>query len=80
MQNILNPEIIVLSGQLLEAEELLLEPARRAAAQHSLKVDQVPIVQSKLKQHAILEGAVLLAMDHAMRSYRIMETRSPIFV
>ena len=80
LQNILNPEIVVLSGQLLEADELLLEPARRAAQQHALQLEQVPIVQSTLKQHAILMGAVFLAMDHALRSYRMMETRSPIFV
>jgi predicted NBD/HSP70 family sugar kinase len=80
MQNILNPEIVVLSGQLLEADELLLGPARKAAAQHALQVEQVPIVQSTLKQHAIIMGAVYLSMDHAVRSYRIVETRSPIFV
>lgn len=80
MQNILNPEIVVLSGQLLEAGDLLLEPARKAASEHALKVEQVPIVQSELRQHAIIRGSVYLAMDHALRSYRIVETKSPIFV
>ncbi len=80
LQNILNPEMIVLSGQLLEADELLLAPAREAAARHALKVEQVPIVQSTLKQNAILTGAVFVALDHAVRSYRIMETRQPLFV
>jgi predicted NBD/HSP70 family sugar kinase len=80
MQNILNPEIVVLGGQLLEAEEVFLGAVRRAAAKHAMTVEQVPIVPSTLKEHAIITGAVLLAMDQAVRSYRIVETNSPIVV
>jgi predicted NBD/HSP70 family sugar kinase len=80
MQNILNPEIVVLGGQLLEADELLLDAVRRSASKHALKAEQVQVVQSTLKEHAIITGAVLLAMDQAVRSYRIVDTNSPIVV
>lgn len=80
MQNILNPEIVVLAGQLMEAEDLLMDAVRRSATEHVLKAEQVQVVPSTLKQHAIITGAVLLAMDQAVRSYRIVETNSPIVV
>lgn len=78
LQNILNPEIVVLGGRVVEAGDLLLAPARRAAQEHALKAERVPIVQSVLKERSGIVGAVLSAMDHSVQSYRIVATNSPI--
>ena len=78
LQNILNPEIVVLGGGVVEAGDLLLKPAQRAAQEHALKAERVPIVPSALKDRSAIVGAVLSAMDHSMQSYRIVATNSPI--
>jgi N-acetylglucosamine repressor len=78
LQNILNPEIVVLGGRVVEAGDLLLKPARRAAHDHALKAERVPIVSSVLKERSGIVGAVLSAMDLSVQSYRIVATNSPI--
>ncbi len=78
LQNILNPEIVVLGGRVVEAGDLLLTPARRAAHDHALKAERVPIVSSVLKERSGIVGAVLSAMDLSVQSYRIVATNSPI--
>lgn len=78
LQNILNPEIVVLGGRVVEAGDLLLSPARSAAQEYALKAERVPIVQSVLKERSGIVGAVLSAMDHSVQSYRIVATNSPI--
>lgn len=80
LQNILNPEIVVLGGRLIEAGDDLLTPARKAAAEHALKAESVQIVPSVLLDRAGLVGAVLIAMDQSVQSYRIVATNSPIVV
>lgn len=78
LQNILNPEIVVVGGRVVEAGDLLLAPARRAAQQHALRAERVPIVASVLRERAGIVGAVLSAMDFSVQSYRIVATNSPI--
>lgn len=72
--NILNPEVIVLGGRLTEAGDLLLEPARAAILEHCIKPEDTMILTSTLGGRAALRGAVLMAMDHSMRSFRIVST------
>lgn len=78
LQNILNPEIVVLGGRVVEAGDLLLLPARRAAQQHASRAERVPIVPSVLKERSGIVGAVLSAMDFSVQSFRIVATNSPI--
>jgi glucokinase-like ROK family protein len=80
LQNILNPEIVVVGGRLAEAGDLFLGPARRSAAQRALGVESVQVVASTLGERAGLVGAVLLAMDHSVQSYRIVAMNSPLVV
>lgn len=78
LQNILNPEIVVVGGRVVEAGDLLLSPARRAAQQYASRAERVPIVPSVLKERSGIVGAVLSAMDFSVQSYRIVATNSPI--
>jgi predicted NBD/HSP70 family sugar kinase len=80
LQNILNPEIVVLGGRIFDAGSLLLDPVRRSASRNAMKAEHVQIVPSVLKEQAGIVGSVLLAMDHSLRSYRIVATNSPIVV
>jgi glucokinase-like ROK family protein len=70
--NILNPQMIVLGGGVLDAGAALLEAARASMARHSLKGAQVPVVASSLGEDAGLIGAVFAAMDQSVRSYRVV--------
>jgi glucokinase len=80
LQNILNPEIVVVGGSLAEAGDLFLSPARRSAAQRALGAESVQVVASTLGERAGIVGAVLLAMDHSVQSYRIVAMNSPLVV
>ena len=72
MVNILDPQMIVLSGDLMAAGEAVLEGTRASMAQHSLKGAQIPVVSSTLGEDAGLIGAVFAAMDQSVRSYRVV--------
>jgi glucokinase-like ROK family protein len=72
--NILDPEVIVLGGGVMEASEFIVEPARAAIARHTLKSSSVRIIKSELGERAGLIGAVLAAMDQSVRSYRVVAT------
>lgn len=71
--NILNPEMIVLGGPIVQAGESLLREVRASVARHALLPHGVAIVPSALGDRAELAGAVLLAMESAVRSYRIVD-------
>ena len=70
--NVLNPEMIVLGGPVAQAGDVLLEAVRASVARHALLPKGVAIVPSALPDRAELTGAVLLAMDQSVRSYRIV--------
>ena len=72
--NILDPQMVVLGGDVLEAGEALLQGTRSSMAEHSLKGAQIPVVVSALGEDAGLIGAVFAAMDQAVRSYRVVAT------
>jgi len=73
--NILNPEMIVLGGPVIQAGEYLLREVRASVARHALLPHGVAIVPSTLGDRAELAGGVLLAMESAVRSYRIVDSR-----
>jgi predicted NBD/HSP70 family sugar kinase len=72
--NILDPQMIVLGGGVMEAGDLLLEGTRSSIARHSLKGSRIPVVVSALGDDAGLIGAVFAAMDQSVRSYRVVAT------
>jgi glucokinase-like ROK family protein len=72
--NVLNPEMVVLGGSLMEAGHYLMEAVRGSLLQHALKEARAQIVQSVLGDRAALLGAVQMAMDASVRSYRIVTT------
>jgi predicted NBD/HSP70 family sugar kinase len=71
--NILNPEMIVLGGSVIEAGESFLREVRASVARHALVPHGVAIVPSTLGDRAELTGSVLLAMESMVRSYRIVD-------
>jgi predicted NBD/HSP70 family sugar kinase len=70
--NILNPELVVIGGPMIEAGESLLRPLRESVAAHALEPEAVQIVPTQLGDRAATAGAVLAAMDHSVQSYRIV--------
>jgi glucokinase-like ROK family protein len=73
--NLLNPEMVVLGGAVVgEVGDCLLEPVRASVARHALQADGVRIVPSVLGDRAELIGAVLVAMDQSVRSYRVVSS------
>jgi N-acetylglucosamine repressor len=72
--NVLDPELVVLGGRVMEAADYILEGARASVARHTLRGSKVEIVASTLGDRAGLMGSVIAAMDQAVRSYRIVAT------
>jgi N-acetylglucosamine repressor len=72
--NVLDPELLVLGGRVMEAADYILEGARASVARHTLRSSKVELVASTLGDRAGLMGAVIAAMDQAVRSYRIVAT------
>jgi glucokinase-like ROK family protein len=72
--SVLDPELLVLGGRVMDAADYVLEGARESVARHTLKASKVEIVRSTLGERAGLMGSVLSAMDQAVRSYRIVAT------
>ena len=62
--NLINPEVVVIGGDMARAGELLLGPARIGLRRHALDpVAQTPVLASELGERASLAGAVLLAAE-----------------
>jgi predicted NBD/HSP70 family sugar kinase len=61
--NLLNPEMVVLGGRVIQAGECLLDPIRASVARHAMRGAGVPIVPSTAGDDVMLRGAVLLAME-----------------
>jgi glucokinase-like ROK family protein len=78
--NLLDPELIVLGGGVMEASDYIVETARAAIARHTLKSSSVRIIRSTLGERAGLIGAVLSAMDQSVRSYRVVATAERIML
>jgi N-acetylglucosamine repressor len=71
--SVLDPELLVLGGRVMEAD-YVLEGARASVARHTLKTSKVEVVRSTLGDRAGSMGSVISAMDQAVRSYRIVAT------
>lgn len=65
--NILNPELVLIGGELARAGELLLEPMRDVVARYGVPgaVRDVVIAPAQLGARAELLGAVALGLQHA---------------
>lgn len=62
--NLLNPSLVVVGGDLGEAGDLVLDPARAELRRHALgSVADTPVVRGELGLRASLVGAVLRAAD-----------------
>jgi N-acetylglucosamine repressor len=71
--NILNPEMVVMSGTYVAAAgELLMGPLRASVARHAVQPKGIAIIPSTLGPRADMTGSVLMVMDQTMRSYRIV--------
>lgn len=72
--NLTNPEVLVLSGGLVEIGGLLLDPLRAALERHALPQvnERLHVRQSRLGSDAEVRGAVLLAMQYTETYYRVV--------
>ena len=70
--NVLDPQMIVLGGELSNAGPVLVDSVAESLSEHALSAESVKVVATSLGERAILIGAVLLAMDRAIRSYRLV--------
>ncbi|MCL2541689.1 MAG: ROK family protein [Nocardioidaceae bacterium] len=62
--NLVNPEVVVVGGEMVKAGDTLLEPARVGLRRHALdSASGTPIRASQLGERASLVGAVLLAAE-----------------
>lgn len=61
--NLLNPEMVVLGGRVIQAGECLLDPIRASVARHAMRGEGIPIVPSTVGDDIMLRGAVLLALE-----------------
>lgn len=62
--NLVNPDVIVVGGDMARAGDLLLEPARRGLRRHVLaSAASTPVVRSELGDDAPLIGSLLVAID-----------------
>lgn len=62
--NLVNPDVVVVGGDMARAGDLVLESARLGLRRHALSaVAQTPVLASRLGERASLLGAVLLAAD-----------------
>lgn len=72
--NLTDPQVLILSGGLVEAGDLLLHPLREALDQHVLPqlAERLDIRMSQLGADAESRGAVLLAMQYSETYYRVV--------
>ena len=81
--NVIDPKMIVLGGSVGTADPALLEHVSNALPKHALFPEAVRVVQSSLGGRAALIGSVLLAMQIAVPSYRLVAagdgTETPSF-
>lgn len=65
--NVVNPELVIIGGELAGAGELLLAPLRETVLRHGLRcnVQNVRIEAARLGIQAHVAGAVVLALQHA---------------
>ena len=69
--NVLNPELIVIGGELSAAGEVLLEPIRAAIDRHAIRpaAEAVEVVQASLNERPEVLGALIHAAQRAELPY-----------
>jgi glucokinase-like ROK family protein len=72
--NLIDPEMVVLGGSVMSASDHIIGAVRESMAKHTLHGESVNIVPSALGDQAGLIGAVMGAVDHTVRSYRVVAT------
>ncbi len=72
--NLLDPEVVVMGGSVMNAADYIIPAARASMAKHSLRGGTVPIVTGALGKRVGLMGSLLSAMDLSVRSYRVVAT------
>jgi len=70
--NITNPELVVVGGGVGERSPAFVEAANAAVKTQALGPEVVPVVATELPGRAVTTGAVLLAMETAVKSIRIV--------
>ena len=77
--NLLNPELIVLGGDLVAAERLLLGAVYASVRQHAMPkaIAESEIVVSRLGPDAVAIGAATIAMQNAFRPANLARTLAP---
>jgi len=65
--NIFDPDVVVVGGGVIAAGEMLLDPARAAAAERSLPGRQTPILAAHFGPEAGMLGAAMLALHSIER-------------
>jgi predicted NBD/HSP70 family sugar kinase len=67
LANLLNPEVIVVGGELAEAGDLLLDPMRTVLRRYAIPsaASTAEIVRAALGERAEALGALALALQHA---------------
>lgn len=65
--NIINPELVVVGGEIARAGDLLLDPLRETVSRHGVRgsVQDLRIEAARLGIEAHVAGAVVLALQHA---------------
>jgi predicted NBD/HSP70 family sugar kinase len=61
--NLVNPEMVVLGGRVVQAGEYLVEPVRASVVKHAMRGEGIPIVPSSVGDDIMVRGALLLAME-----------------
>jgi N-acetylglucosamine repressor len=70
--NLLDPEMVVVGGGVIDAGDSLLEPLRAAFAKQTFLSREIPVIASSLGKHAELMGAALLAVEHTQQDVRVV--------
>jgi predicted NBD/HSP70 family sugar kinase len=72
--NVINPDVLVLAGGLAGAGEALTDPFRETVRRHSVQgaLERLTIRTWALGQDAKVRGAVILALQQADQSYRLV--------
>ncbi len=71
--NLLNPELVVIGGELAQTEDYILQPIRGAVRKYSLNLvnKDTAVVLSKLQERAGIVGACMLARYKMFKSSTI---------
>lgn len=77
--NLLNPELIVLGGDLVAAEQMLLDAVYASVGRHAMPkaITESDIVVSRLGPDAVAVGAATIAMQNAFRPANLARTLAP---